>query len=399
MPAEAEIADPDTNKTPGLNSMREKFDSLMGEVRATQQGTPPADEPPAKPIAAKPDANPIPKPLAQPPAQAVKPPEKPADTPKPDDDDVPASIKSPKAADEWRALKKTRDEFKTKSEQFEARTRELEGKLATVPKIDTGELETLRKQKTEAEEFLKNFAIEHDPRFQEQFKGRIDGAINRIKTIVGGKEGETLADLMRLSESQYRTEQIQAIAETLPTITQSRIGSLMEEIERAGTERESIIKKTRDNFGEMQKQTIAQQQAQQETAQKDHDAIFSGVLSTLKNDKDGIPIFQTREGDTEWNGQVNERIASMKAIFDGKYSPTDQARWAAWAVQAPALLATCDAQRAEIEKLTTQLKEFQGATPTLEGGQGEQRTAAPQGQELEGSFLRKYNALKPPTAQ
>lgn len=379
--------DPDTNRTPGLNSMREKLDTLMGEVRVAQ-GAPKqtSTQPDPKPA---PDAAPIPKPVGQVPPEA-----KTAEQAKPeakqDDDDVPASIKSTKAADDFRAIKKVRDEYKTKAEQLETRTKELETKLASAPKIDTTELETLRKQKAEAEEFVKKFAIEHDPRFQEQYNTRIEAGINRIKSVVGGAEGEKLALLVKLPDSQYRTEQIEAVLADLSPFKQTRFSVAVDDLEKAMAEKESIVKQARDNFSVLEKQNREQNSAREEVERKARAQVFDSVIEKVKDSKDGLPIFQLKPDDEAWNTQVSERIDTARAIFNDEFSPQDKATWSAWAVTAPSLLQTCKEQAAEIQKLTSELKSMQTAQPTIEQGQAGKQGQQPDGDRT-GSFMKRFN--------
>lgn len=373
--------DPDTNRTPGLNSMREKLDTLMGEVRVAQ-GAPKQTStiPEAKP----PEAAPV-KPAIQSPEQKLA--EAP---PAAQDDDVPASIKSTKAADDFRAIKKVRDEYKTKAEQLEARAKELETKLASAPKIDTTELETLRKQKAEAEEFVKKFAIEHDPRFQEQYNTRIEAGINRIKSVVGGAEGEKLAQLVKLPDSQYRTEQIEAVLADLSPFKQTRFSVAVDDLEKAMAEKESIVKQARDNFSQLERTNREQNSAREEVEKKARAQVFDSVIEKVKDAKDGLPIFQLKPDDEAWNTQVGERIDTARAIFNDEFSPQDKATWSAWAVTAPSLLQTCKEQAAEIQKLTGELKAMQTAQPTIEQGQ-----AGRQGQQQDGdrtgSFMKRFN--------
>lgn len=373
--------DPDTNRTPGLNSMREKLDTLMGEVRVAQ-GAP-------KQTSTVPEPKP---PATAPVTPAIQSPDqKHADaSPTVQEDDVPASIKSTKAADDFRAIKKVRDEYKTKAEQLEVRAKELETKLASAPKIDTTELETLRKQKAEAEEFVKKFAIEHDPRFQEQYNTRIEAGINRIKSVVGGAEGEKLAQLVKLPDSQYRTEQIESVLADLSPFKQTRFSVAVDDLEKAMAEKESIVKQARDNFSQLERTNLEQINARKEAENKQRAQVFDSVIEKLKDPKDGLPLFQYKPDDEAWNGQVNERIGTIKAIVNREYSEEDLVRWAGWAVTAPSLLQSYKEQAAEIQKLTGENKALQAAQPTIEQGQ-----AGRQGQQQDGdrtgSFMKRFN--------
>lgn len=376
--------DPDTNRTPGLNSMREKLDTLMGEVRVAQ-GAPKQTSTVPEPKVT-PDVAPIPKPVGQVPAPEAKT----SEQAKQDDDDVPASIKSTKAADDFRAIKKVRDEYKTKAEQLEARAKELETKLASAPKIDTTELETLRKQKAEAEEFVKKFAIEHDPRFQEQYNTRIEAGINRIKSVVGGAEGEKLAQLVKLPDSQYRTEQIETVLADLSPFKQTRFSVAVDDLEKAMAEKESIVKHARENFSQLERIKREQISAREEGEKKARAQVFDSVIEKVKDSKDGLPIFQLKPDDEAWNTQVSERIDTARAIFNDEFSPQDKATWSAWAVTAPSLLQTCKEQAAEIQKLTSELKSMQTAQPTIEQGQAGKQGQQPDGDRT-GSFMKRFN--------
>src|SRR6185503_7757850 len=192
---------------------------------------------------------------------------------------------------------------------------------------------------------------------------------------------------------QYRTEQIEAVLQELSPFKQTRFTVAVDDLEKAMAEKESIVKQARENFSQLERQNLEQLNARKEVEQKQCAQILDEVVEGLRDPKHGLPIFQTKDGDSEWNSKVNERLETLKALHNGEYNERDKARWNAWAVAAPSLLETCKSQAAEIERLTTQLKEQQVAQPTIEAQAGKQGQAQ---QNPEGSFMRRYNDLYTP---
>jgi hypothetical protein len=76
-----------------------------------------------------------------------------------------------------------------------------------------------------------------------------------------------------------------------------------------------------------------------------------------------LEIFEPREGDEEWNGELNQRLGLAKQIFNGENSEEDLAKAALWAAAAPKYRELLYSQVEVNKRLQAELAKYRGSEP------------------------------------
>ena len=76
-------------------------------------------------------------------------------------------------------------------------------------------------------------------------------------------------------------------------------------------------------------------------------------------------FYMTKEDDQEWNDGVQERLDLARSIYTGGTSGEELVLASLWAAQAPAAREALGAQMEINRRLKAQIKEMNGATPSV----------------------------------
>jgi hypothetical protein len=334
-----------------------EFESELSTALAAS-GKMPQFAPKIEAQTAAPPAKPTDAPAAEVKPDATKPEVK-ADT-KPDDDEIPADIKSPNAQSSWKKLKESKKaieaERDTLRKEHGTLKSELEAlkKAATTPAqkanlADDPEYQSLKKlveaKETEAKELserLQLLDVEKHPKFEAYFKGKLDQQFTIAKEI-GGEHGDKIVEILQLPEGAYRKQQLNEIAVELDPIALSQLGAVVNSLRGIKAEREAEISKSKESYQQLQ----AQQKIEAEKKRGEMESLFKSVRNEVTDKEKGLAVFQERDGDEAWNKGVRERLALVDAMVAGKLPAEDAARYVHWAAAAPALLQQWNADRAE----------------------------------------------------
>lgn len=275
---------------------------------------------------------------------------------KPEDDAPPVSIKSTKAADDW---KKMQAAHKARVATLESELSEAKKKLetSTGPKADP-EAERIKTEHGQLSELLKLIELERHPKFRQYFDDKIQAVMKEIKGIVG-EEGEGLMDLLAQPETDRRRKAVAAAVEDLDESKRSEIFSAVRDLRKIQAERKAELDKGTENWNKLQKQR------EDEIAgrKKALDDVFTQVIAGASDAKTGLAVFQPKEGDEAWNKEVEERKQLARAIFSGTLELPDLARAAAWAASAPALLKNSLALAKEVAGLKEEIQKLRQSQP------------------------------------
>lgn len=333
------------------------------------------------------------------------------EAPKADADKEPESGESPAPkADKDKAEPAKPDGEKKKVspwklvEEHKARAAKAETEVAELRKLVTneaerkGEVERLTKAETRAKELedhLRYLDYQQHPEFQEKYQKPYDDHFNRVMGRLAGvkittNDGSTRAvdikDILDLG--QYPADVVIEKAEEkfgklgmwvaerveeLKQLSESKFNAL----EKAKTEG---VKKLRDDEEKAQREQKEVAEFISETWTKAHKELEE---HSKYND-----YFKAKEGDEEHNAQLEKGEAFLqKAWLESPMEPglTKEEREARTKRQAKAqkfikgfgaVHLTIQRQKAEIEALKTELSEFKGSEPKIEG----QRLETPNGQ-------------------
>lgn len=374
-----EMSDPQP-KT--FNQMSSKLSELMKGVQETN----PANKLPSDPVpsAHKPKAASKAEPknldalkAAAPKVDPVKSdaliPEITAEPIAPAAEELPASIKTPKAAEEFAKVRTQRDEWKTKAEAHEAalKTRDEEltklreaAKNPTIPDEVKTRMENAEKELEEYRKRLRESDLERDPQFESYFKGGLKNILTQAESLSADK-GTELSKLIQLPDSEYRTERILAIHAEMDGLKQAKLAKLVIDHDNLMAEKQSALANNSEHLKQMAAQRLAQSESQtKETVSK----ISAAKQAELSRAREHLQSFKAIDGDEAHNSGVKEREAIVDAFFDGKLPPDQVSKLPIWAVHGMYLQKTAvPALLEQVRRLTEQVKGFQASSPAING--------------------------------
>ena len=345
----------------------------------TAEGATTQPEPPTTPV--QPDTTPEPAAPTQPPAARTEPPTQVRTEPEPTD--APESPdKWPRSAAEWKKFIKVRDDNYLKRD---SRIKELESKLTETEKAlkglptDPATFETIKtereryeKESKDLSERLRLAAIESHPKFKAYYDNKITAQIDLAKRIAGPDRAESIAEALRLPDGPYKASRIEELSTDLSPVAASRLGSVLNAIEEINQDRASQIAQAKNDFDAAQSKAQADHKAAQERTAADANARFESIVRQASDPKDGIILFQPREGDKAWNDSVKARIDGARAtIFgNGKQADPDALIRKALVAEAfPALLESYNGLLKEVATFKDQVSKLTAASPSIDARQ------------------------------
>lgn len=316
---------------------------------------------------------------AKPDPDPVKPPEPKAEPAKElaDWEKAPA----PKNTAGWEAWKKSRRDaeivFKKEIETRDTRLTELQTKLeeAETKATANGEpspeiksrIERLEAENQKLHEAFIVTNVESDPVFIKHFGDQTDAAVTKAKKLVGADKADQIGEILNLPDGKYKDEQLeQFMGDIESTVTRSRLGVVLEDLDKIRDARAREITKA----GVHKQEKDAQSVASAEHAQKVAQGAFNTMLAGFTDKEKGFAAFQKRSGDgsEEWNKAVDSRIETAKNLLLGKNIKAETAvRAAFYAAALPDMLKWYAAERDQVKKATAnlekQIAELKAAQP------------------------------------
>lgn len=274
----------------------------------------------------------------------------------------------------FKALKTERDTARTELEQ-------LKEKLSSLENSDVDNvMESLTKERDDLSQRLRLASIERHPEFQKKYQDRISHIIDQAKKAVPEEYKSRIGDLLLMDESEYRTQSLEEVFVELPTSQQAKMGALMARMDEVMSDRSNAL----SNAGDTYQALMADQAQQQETHMADSNKLFDEVSGQASK---VLEVFQTREGDDDWNNEVSSRINSARGIFTGDNDPKELASASMWAAAGPKYRELLGVQIELNRRLQAQVEEQGGATPSVSGG------GSPQGEASDKGFLNHVHEL------
>jgi hypothetical protein len=309
---------------------------------------------------------------------------------------VPAEVKMPRTTKDWDAFKAAE---KTRLAEKDAELSKYKTELETLRKAppvatiadDDPRILSYKKEAEELNEKLRLVEITSHPKFKAYYDGKVNAQVEMAKRIVGTEQADAIATLLKLPDNPYRQEKIEELVATLSPLQQSRVGGVLNTLNEIETERSGQIEQAQKDYIVYQEKTKADAELKQKEKLTKADAAFSAVVSTLQNpnDKDGLFIFQKKEGDEEWNKGVEERVKYAKDLLFSTNDPKALIRAALHAAALPGVVKSYQVSLDKISELAEQVKGLTAAQPNLESrGVKEGGEKAPGSQQKKpGKFL------------
>lgn len=378
----AEMTDPDP---PAFQQMADKMKDLMKPFQkdpvVDAKLDPPVDAAPA-PAKSKEALKATPEPKKADPVVPDIAEEKKLPEVKPEEEPIPASIKTPKAHEEFKALRVERDQWKAKVSKAEDMIKQADAELAKmreasktvqIPESVKTELENTKKELEEYRTRLRQTDLEKDPQFENYFTGKLTHEMTQIKELAPAKF-EDIQKLAMLPDSAYKTQALLEIYGEMDEITKDDIKTAVRNIRGINSERVQALSQHGEHLKQMQAQRAAQTEAQQKEASQ---KIAATKTAELAKAREHLSSFKPVEGDEAHNASIKEREAIVDAFFDGKLPPDQLGKIPIWAAHGMYLQkTTVPALTEQVRRLTEQLKSYQAASPAVNGSGGKVATPA-----------------------
>jgi hypothetical protein len=275
--------------------------------------------------------------------------------PDPDSDsDSDSDSKESRSASDFKLIKAERDDANTKMTKLENQLKELENK-------DVDDLlKQVQAERDDLSERLKISSIERHPEFQQRFDAKIEQVIKNAQTTVGEHNADNIERLLKMEDSDLRTDGIELIFAELSPSKQAKLGAMLAQVDDIGSERKAMLANAEESYHLLA--ASADNQREQHLAASNK--VFDDVVSEAKN----LEIYQPREGEDEWNQQVDGRIQQARNIFTGDSDAQELARASLWAAAGPAYRELLRSQVELNRRLQAQIKGESGANPTVSTG-------------------------------
>ena len=297
------------------------------------------------------------------------------------DSDIPETIKSTKAADAFRKIK---EEKAALAKQLE----ELKSGKTSNPNFEE-QLKTLQQERDALSERVRILDVERHPEFVKKYEGKINGVFDSVKSLVGS-DGERLVGLLKSPESDYRNSQIDDIVEGLSPSKKAKLGALIVKYDEINGEKASEISEAKSDYDAI----ISKYQQDNEQGTKAALESATRTWAKVSENARALEIFEPREGDEEWNGELNQRLSLAHQIFNGENSEEDLAKAALWAAAAPKYRELLYSQVEVNKRLQAELAKYRGSEPgvtskaTGGGGSRPANTNAAKSEDFVASVLK-----------
>jgi hypothetical protein len=266
------------------------------------------------------------------------------------DSDIPETIKSTKAADAFRKIKEEKAQLAKQLDELKA------GKTAN-PNFEA-QLKTLQEERDALSERVRLLDIERHPEFVKKYEGKINGVFESVKGLVG-TDGERLVGLLKSPESDYRNSQIDDIVEGLSPSKKAKLGALIVKYDEINGEKAAEMSEAKSDYDAI----ISKYQQDNEQGTKAALESASKTWAKVSENARALEIFEPREGDEEWNGELNQRLSLAQQIFNGENSEEDLAKAALWAAAAPKYRELLYSQVEVNKRLQAELAKYRGSEP------------------------------------
>lgn len=363
-----------------LKAMHEKFKQGMSELydkdgsKKTEPAAPASKEAPPAELAKE-----APKPEAKTAAPA-----KPAD-------EIPAAIKSPKAAEEFRNLKM---KLTSEKEIIAAELKKTQEDLAklnaereTLKKVPVAKLEDFQKVQQERDQLLdrlEQVALEQSPTFQARYGAMFEDARAQALSAAGDKNKEMVTAILEMPPSDARKKAMGALMEEMDQPDAVALSVAVSSMDRARGERNRALVNHRD--------TIRQQQVQEQQYAQMQQQQFAAKQAFLKERvvqiaKENYEAFKS-DGSVAADTRVRDYEADVERTIMGKLNESEAAMLPVLAAEGAYMKEhVVPALAARVKELEGELSKVGAALPKVESRQEPNRSPSAQGKS---SFIERY---------
>ena len=256
------------------------------------------------------------------------------------------------SAKNFKKIKEDRDNARTELEN-------LKKELSSLKESSSSEdLDRIKKERDQLSEELKLTAIERHPEFRRKYEERAGAIVSQAKEMVGMGLEQKITQLMFMPDSDDRTEQLDDIFAELPVSKQARLAGLISEVDKLQADRTQELANADETLNQLQSQDQSQLQERLELTSK----TFDEVAQQASN----LEMYRLKDGDEDWNREVEGRMNVARNIFTGSSNQEDLALASLWAAAGPAYREAYGAQIEVNRRLQQQIKDLTGANPSMQ---------------------------------
>jgi hypothetical protein len=258
------------------------------------------------------------------------------------------------SAKNFKKIKEDRDNARSEIDNMK---KELEALKAN---SSSGDLEKIKQERDQFSEELKIAAIERHPEFRRKYEERAGQVISQSKELVSGFPGldEKIAQLLFMADSPDRAEQLDNVFSEVGLSNSARLATLVTEMDKLQADRADELNNANATYDSLQEQGTAEMRHRLDMTHK----TFDEVAQKASN----LEMYQTKDGDDEWNSEVDSRMNVARSIFTGVDNQEDLALASLWAAAGPAYRQAYGAQMEVNRRLQQQIKDLTGANPTMQ---------------------------------
>lgn len=278
------------------------------------------------------------------------------------DKEIEAGKRSPKS-DDFKRVKTAATELRKKVDEYEPKIKTYETELAELkkaPKHNAELIKTITEERDRYKGMFEQVAVEISPEFHAKYKTRLDA----VKAGLPSEHADKLMSLLQLPDSDVKRKHLAEITSEMDEFQVAEVVAANRDIRTILNERQGELTKAQESLSKIGEERTKKQQERQTALSK----AFDDVITRSQDPKDGIPVFQTKEGDEAWNKGVIERLGVAKAIFSGIESDSERADAAMWAAAAPEFLTQLKAVTGELAEAKETINKLRGSTPPMDGG-------------------------------
>ena len=196
-------------------------------------------------------------------------------------------------------------------------TKELEETRGKIPKDDyvpektAKQLEALQKRRDELEELVNRKYVEESPEFKEKFTTEREAVVKGLNRL--GKDLGVPEDVIHQLVNSSPKRQIEILdGLDLSSNASSRINALLEQHEQINEKQANYLSDWKARQGEIEEHQRAAQDKEKAKIKGLYDKAFEDVLSDVTKNN---PLFQTKDGNDNWNNQTKEMIEEARKHF------------------------------------------------------------------------------------
>lgn len=298
-----------------------------------------------------------------------KPPENPASQAPSDDSDMPLEIKSEKAREGWKEVKRNLAAARKEADEWKAKVADYEKKLAEkaapqVPEDFQRRLADLEKEREDLSERLRVADVERHPKFQQYFEGKTKALTDAAKGIVGAEHAGKLERILKVADDESRTQMLDELMGELTPARAARLGAVVSDLELLQQEKVAEIGKAKERWGQLQQATEAEKAAQFRQREELADRLVAAATE--------MEAFKAVEGaDAARVAEINTYKGFVKQALTGRLEGSDEQFMPLMAVEGLHLKTkVLPGLQAELADLKKRLAEFEGAKPKPPGSGG-----------------------------